>query len=298
MYEKNPDIMVTGSDYSNWKTVDGGKTWQEFDKSLSCEFARTMAIDPENPDIIYAGTNVGIYKTTDGGKTWVPKNNGFPKLEIEKSIKARFGSKEYIYALIGKNRIYRKACTGDSAWLSLSWLLRDEIKDIAYDSTKSQLLLITDKGIIKSSDEGFRWEQSHVEYTEVQSPVVQAPFNADLQNKNVRTLDVELQGKVFFEDSLVEKMYQNPPYISLQLVSLDYPRDKSVPLWTGNFERYLKGKIQIPLEKINKKKTYLLYAEVRDFQRNTLTGYAKVKPNQKSVKLQLTQDTIFSRFEN
>ena len=66
------------SGYGVWKTVDGGKTWQESGLSKSRHIPR-LRVHPTNADIVYAAvmgniykpTNErGIYKSTDGGKSW------------------------------------------------------------------------------------------------------------------------------------------------------------------------------------------------------------------------------------
>ena len=95
-------VAVLGHLYSSnkergvYKTIDGGKTWQQ---SLSID-ENTGAVDidinPKNPSEVYAamwyrtrrawhfegsGKTSGIYKTIDGGKTWKQLNkpgSGFP----------------------------------------------------------------------------------------------------------------------------------------------------------------------------------------------------------------------------
>jgi len=64
--------------YGIWKSVDGGKTWEQKGLKNSRHIGR-IRIHPRNPDIAYAavmgdlfkGTEErGVYRTTDGGETW------------------------------------------------------------------------------------------------------------------------------------------------------------------------------------------------------------------------------------
>src|SRR5580693_7504738 len=61
-----------------YKSVDGGKTWQNMGLKDTQHIAR-IVIHPANPDIVYVAalghlatpnTERGVFKTTDGGKTW------------------------------------------------------------------------------------------------------------------------------------------------------------------------------------------------------------------------------------
>ena len=109
MNPQNPDEFYTGSDYSNWKTTNGGISWQEQGRTLTCEFARSFAVDPITSNIVYAGTNVGVFKSTDAGKTWYSANRGFPTLPIKQSLDVDILGIRYQYVLTEKGpQIYRR----------------------------------------------------------------------------------------------------------------------------------------------------------------------------------------------
>ena len=158
----------------------------------------------------------------------------------------------------------------------MNWLLYPKVDSIKYDPITQHLTLNTDKGEITSTDGGFRWSVSQMEYQPGPIATETAPFQGDRNNNNYWTIDVTIQGNAFFADSLVDDFYKRPPYVSLQLVSKNYPIDGSEPVWFGNFDRYLKGTIQIPKANIQSSKEYLLYVEVRDFYWNVQTGHALI----------------------
>jgi photosystem II stability/assembly factor-like uncharacterized protein len=105
IHPTNPDIVYVAALGHLWgpnkergifKTIDGGKTWQQslfLDEETGCI---DVAMDPAEPDILYAagyrvrrdafaggdpatqfGPKSGLFKTLDGGKTW-EKAGGLP----------------------------------------------------------------------------------------------------------------------------------------------------------------------------------------------------------------------------
>ena len=274
----NPAVMYTGSDYSNWKSINGGRSWKELGRTLTCEFARSFAVDTQNPQIVYAGTNVGMYRSEDGGETWVSINRGFPEREILDTLEVEIDHERFEYAVVkGRPAVYRRSLSTYSDWLPMGWLLYTEAKTIDYEEASRALLLDTPKGVVRSYDGGFRWELPPVEYAPVVNLPIQAPNVVGPEEGNRWRLDVSIVGDVFFEDQLVNPLYQRPPYVSLQLVSPGYPCDGSIPLWQGHFDRYLRGAIQIPLDRVVPGQNYQLYVEVRDFQRNVSLGSAELR---------------------
>jgi photosystem II stability/assembly factor-like uncharacterized protein len=273
----NPDVMYTGSDYSNWKSVDGGLSWQELGKTLTCEFARSFAVDPIRTDIVYAGTNVGMYKSYDGGATWLPVNSGLPERELKQIKEVAIDGENYAYAVVhGRPAVYRRSLTKGTDWQSMSWLLYVDGDSLVYNSETKELILYTANGEVRSTDGGFRWSTDEIRFTPIRNLALEAPFDGDRLVRDLLTIDFEITGDIFFEDSLVDPLYRRPPYVSMQLVTEDYPCDRSSPVWERNFERYLKGTIQIPRTHLQDGNKYMLYVEIRDFQRNTLIGFTPV----------------------
>ncbi|WP_309713861.1 hypothetical protein, partial [Armatimonas sp.] len=75
--ENNPRNSVSYGD-GVYKSVDGGKTWQNMGLKGSYQIG-DIVIDPKDPNTVYVGAlgrlygeneERGLFKTTDGGKTW------------------------------------------------------------------------------------------------------------------------------------------------------------------------------------------------------------------------------------
>jgi photosystem II stability/assembly factor-like uncharacterized protein len=279
--KNNPDIYYTGADYSSWKSTDGGLNWNEMDRSLTCEFVRTMAVDPKNPNKVYAGSNIGMYKSTNAGNSWQSINVGLRKAEIKKNFSIKTDTSEIEYALSENYPfVFRKS--GGEKWKSFSWLLAEygakSAKDLFFDNQSNQLVLVTDKGNYTSNDYGYRWhgKDTDLEFAKVKSEVVEKPAIANPDLANNYEVKINLTGDVFFNHMLVDSLYRKPPYISIQIVEEGYPFNGSVPAWSTNIDDNLIATLLIPKSTIDQSKKYIIYAEVRDFQKNYKTGYNKI----------------------
>ena len=109
--KSNPDIIYVGTmgkPYLRdtirgvYKTIDGGKTWENSLFIDEQSGAIEVILHPDNPDIVYAAawtrirTNfestinsdtAGVYKTIDGGNNWTRLYNGLP----ENTVTSRVG---------------------------------------------------------------------------------------------------------------------------------------------------------------------------------------------------------------
>jgi hypothetical protein len=275
----NPDIFYSGSDFSNWKSTDGGGSWQELDRSLTCEFVRTMAVDPQHPNTVYAGSNVGMYRSDDAGKHWRSINIGLRKAEIIKTLSVPTSEGTFHYALSEHYPfVFRKS--GGERWKSFSWLLAEYGatigRDLYFDDASKHLVFVSDSGNFTSDDYGYRWrgKNSEIHFANVKSEVRELPLSHAPDLKHNYVFAVELTGDVFFNDALVDSLYRKPPYISLQIVEDGYPWNGTVPAWRINIDDHVKATVEVDRSLIDPSRTYLLYAEVRDFQKNYKTASA------------------------
>jgi len=126
-----------------FKTVNGGKTWQQVlyvDKNTGCA---DLAMDPKNPAVLYAsmwqyrrspdffksgGPGSGLYRSVNSGKTWEKIQKGFPQGELGRIGIATCPSKpETVYCVVEakKTALYRSDNQGES------WIMVNDSKDVA-----------------------------------------------------------------------------------------------------------------------------------------------------------------------
>jgi hypothetical protein len=85
----DPNTVYAGAeDAALFKSVDGGKTWQELSGLRKVKghlwqpgaggmAVHTILLDPRNQDRIFVAISAGgVFRTDDGGKTWKPVNRG------------------------------------------------------------------------------------------------------------------------------------------------------------------------------------------------------------------------------
>ena len=97
IHPTNPDIVfvaVLGHLWTKnenrglYRTMDGGKSWEQVLYKNDVTGANEVQISPTNPQIMYAslwevypgisGENSGVYRSSDGGSTWEHSSNGLP----------------------------------------------------------------------------------------------------------------------------------------------------------------------------------------------------------------------------
>ncbi len=102
IHPRNPEVVYAAAIGHLWgpnpergvyKTMDGGKTWNQVLKINDDTGVSDIAMDPESPDTLYAaayerrrtpfgfnggGPDSAIYKTVDGGATWKKLAKGLP----------------------------------------------------------------------------------------------------------------------------------------------------------------------------------------------------------------------------
>ena len=293
----NPEIMYTGGDYSNWKTIDGGISWQELGNTLTCEFARSFAVDPVRPEIVYAGTNVGVFRSTDGGDTWKLRNNGFPDFELINKIQVNYNDEQFEYGIGHNHRyIFRRYLTGNNDWDYMGFLLFDMVIDsLGYDENAQRLYAYGDPGTFQSDDGGLTWDVPVIQFDPNPGPVIEVPFTGNRNDPQFWTFELEIQGDIFFIDSLAQETYQNiyleQPHIMVQLVTPEYPLDKTKPIWQKTLYNSLDVTLQIPKSCLQLYQDCLLYVEVRDFQKLKHFGVIEINKSQLPDRVFVPVDT-------
>ncbi len=145
---RNSDVVYVAAQGSLWapggerglyKTVDGGKTWQQILAKGPYTGVTDVVCDPQNPDVLYAATHQrhrtvaalinggpesGIYKSVDGGAHWRELTSGLPGEDQGKIGLAVSPQKpDVVYATIElpgrKGGLWRSETAGES-WTKMS----------------------------------------------------------------------------------------------------------------------------------------------------------------------------------
>ncbi len=132
-------LWAAGGDRGLFKTVDGGKSWQNILSISENTGITDVVFDPRNPDILYAasyqrrrhvgilvagGPESAIYKSTDGGQNWIKLSNGLPGGNLGRiALEISPQKPDIVYALItaeeNRSGFFRSSDQGES-WTKMS----------------------------------------------------------------------------------------------------------------------------------------------------------------------------------
>jgi photosystem II stability/assembly factor-like uncharacterized protein len=149
IHPTNPDIAYVAVQGNIWgptdergiyRTIDGGKTWQQVLKVNDRTGGGDLSMDPTNPRILYAamwqhgrtpwyvhsgGTDGGIFKSLDGGDTWEKSSGGLPELIGKVGVDVSASNPKRIYAVVEADMntndggVYRSDDGGET-WKNMS----------------------------------------------------------------------------------------------------------------------------------------------------------------------------------
>ena len=267
---EDPSIIYAGSDYSNWKTGDAGKTWTEVGPSLTCEFVRSFLVTEK---AVYAGTNVGIYRSFDAGETWESCNRGLPTRTVLATTSGVVQGEHWEWAVCaGSPAVFRRSLDRDSDWAAASWLLYETATSVRFEAGTEAVVIDTPKGERRSQDGGLRWDVPATVYEgkSLRALRVTAVISRG-EGQDLTPRLITIYGAPQIDDAVVEPMYQRPPYVYLAITTPDYPADGSVPHWEGSLEGSGDGQVSIPRRVLMDDSPKMIRVEVRDFQYGTRT---------------------------
>ncbi|MDD9979571.1 MAG: exo-alpha-sialidase [Boseongicola sp.] len=86
------DVLYQQNHHGVWRSVDGGRSWEDLTEGLPSTFGFPIRVHPTDPDTIWtiplngdmAGrfppdASAAVWKSTDAGKSWVAKREGLPQ---------------------------------------------------------------------------------------------------------------------------------------------------------------------------------------------------------------------------
>ncbi|RNC87988.1 MAG: glycosyl hydrolase [Winogradskyella sp.] len=186
IHPTNPDIIyisAQGAQYAPtkergiYKTIDGGKTWEQILFVNTTTGASSVSMDMTNPRILYAsmwqhrrypwliesgGEDSGLYKSIDAGNTWEKLEKGLPKEFGKSGISVSRANPERVFAVIEaegkKGGVYRsdnagktwKQVNGNRVNIARSWYYME----IFADPQNENVVYVLNAPVMKSIDGG------------------------------------------------------------------------------------------------------------------------------------------------
>lgn len=63
--------LFMGTDDGLFRSVDGGRTWEDVVLPVPAEQVNTLVFDPHHPGVVYAAfRKIGVFRSSDGGDIW------------------------------------------------------------------------------------------------------------------------------------------------------------------------------------------------------------------------------------
>ncbi|MCB9081642.1 MAG: hypothetical protein H6555_08025 [Lewinellaceae bacterium] len=178
----NRESIVSGNNARIYKTIDGGKTWQELTgKGLpdTGNMSRIgLAISAQTSGVVYAvyanaqQSLEQIYRTTDGGNSW---NSVFPNGQVPTSLRGVYAGMGWYFGKIVLNPkddndlfllgvdLFRTR-DGGASWAQAAppWYTYEvhaDKHDLIF-TPAGELLLATDGGVYASENNGMTWQDA------------------------------------------------------------------------------------------------------------------------------------------
>ena len=131
-------LWSAGGERGVFRTLDGGRSWEQVLEIDEDTGVSTLALDPINANVLYAaayqrrrtpwgfdggGPGSGLYKTVDGGNRWVRLDSGLPEGPLGRIGVAVFrGDPNIVFALVEhktEGGLYRSSDRGES-WTKIN----------------------------------------------------------------------------------------------------------------------------------------------------------------------------------
>lgn len=157
----SPDVVYIGSSNVIYKTINGGKQWDEVLTFRGTENEiNYIAINSQDEEIIYAGTRQGLYESKNSGGSWKKIFKGVGDLESSVLSIADYQlNSEFIF--IGTESGMFLTKNGGSKWERIKKIPSETaIYSIAVNSNNPEMIYAaTNRGIYQSLDSGEKWNR-------------------------------------------------------------------------------------------------------------------------------------------
>ncbi len=193
IHPTNPDIVYVGAqgalygpnkERGIYKTIDGGKTWNQLLFVNELTGCSELSMDPNTPETLYAamwhhqrkphkvisgGEGSGLYKSIDGGASWKKIHEGLPEEKGKMAIAVSPANSNKVYALIesdsdkDKGGLFVsndagnswKIVSGDNRLVQRAWYYIEVFPDPNDENT----VYVMSAPALRSIDGGKSWER-------------------------------------------------------------------------------------------------------------------------------------------
>jgi photosystem II stability/assembly factor-like uncharacterized protein len=175
-------IWAPNEERGVYRTIDGGKTWEQVLEVDAQTGATDLRMDPNNPRILYAamwehgrkpwyvmsgGRAGGIFKSTDGGDTWKKLSEGLPEVIGKIGVDVSASNPGRLYAIVeampGEGGLYRSDDAGESWKLvngdRILWTRSWYYMHIAADPLDDNIVYVMNAPFMRSIDAGVTFEK-------------------------------------------------------------------------------------------------------------------------------------------
>ncbi|MDH5588800.1 MAG: glycosyl hydrolase [Gemmatimonadota bacterium] len=170
-------LWGAGGDRGVFRTMDGGRTWQNVLSLDEHTGAADIVLDPSDPDVIYAashqrerraysyvggGPGSGVWKSTDGGDTWTKSTHGLPTSDMGRiGLDVSRSQPRTVYAVVeGSEQGVYRSDNGGASWrktsdvASIPWYFGE----IRVDPVDPETVYHLGVRLQRSTDGGVTWE--------------------------------------------------------------------------------------------------------------------------------------------
>jgi photosystem II stability/assembly factor-like uncharacterized protein len=209
-----------------YRSLDGGKNWQQVLFKDEDTGGYAVAIDPSRPQVVYAslwqdrlgpwedrnqfqGTGGGLFKSADGGNTWRKLTQGLPENTSQVDLTICASQPDRVYAIVGTNEpgeyssaaglgVFRSDDAGET-WTRITSDPRPSLRIgggdlpvLRADPSNPDVVYSTGLVTMKSVDGGKEWQ-----------PIRGAPGGDDYQNLWINPLHPEIIALVSDQGAVV-----------------------------------------------------------------------------------------------
>lgn len=156
----DPETILVGAHGGLFKSIDGGKTWEEAPEEATKTDVMGLYIHQKSSSVIYAsGHDIGIMKSMDGGKNWISLVKGLPEHPDVHAMTSNPNNPDEVYIWVVETGVFKSGDGGNSWFLISPGLARLNVFSLAvHPQNPDTLYAGTDAGLLITRNGGFTWK--------------------------------------------------------------------------------------------------------------------------------------------